>query len=136
MKKVTLTLIALFTFAFVPATFAASSTSAKSETTLKAKPSHNDLRIGAYHKRIHPHAQRVIVNRQTYFVHNGVYFQPYRRGFVVVQPPRMPRQNYQRSHRPATSYRHYEYRRPAPRQCTPAPQPQRQAPQPQRGGRR
>ena len=130
MKKVTLTLIAISTLAFAPSTFAASKCSkVPSAAVSLAKPPHNDLRIGSYHKRIHPHAQRVIVNRQTYYVHNGVYFQEYRRGFVVVQPPRMARPQYYRSHRPATSYRDNHYRQPTPRQCTPAPAPYR-------GGRR
>ena len=136
MKNLTLTLIILLGVSF--GSFAAETHKKpkKARIEYNNRPPHNNFYVGSYHRNIHPRAEMIIVNRQTFYVHQGIYFQAYRRGFVVVQPPRMVRPQYQPSHRPPTSYRHNNYRQPAPRQCTPAPQPQTQAPQPHRGCRR
>jgi len=124
MKNLTLTLIILLGVSF--GSFAAEThkkpKKAKTEYN-NHRPPHNNFYVGSYHRNIHPRAEMIIVNRQTFYVHQGIYFQAYRRGFVVVQPPRMARPQYQPSHRPPTSYMQNNYRQPAPRQCTPAPTP-------------
>ena len=63
----------------------------------KAKPPHCGYRMGSYYNNIPRYAVRVVANGQVFYRHNGIYFSPYRRGFVVVQQPRfnrVPRYNH------------------------------------------
>ena len=91
MKKVMLGLIVLMAFSL--STEASTVTTVKHEsTTTFTTPPNGRYYVGSFHRRVPRYAQRVVVNNNVYFRSQGVYFQPTRRGFVVVQPPRAYRQ--------------------------------------------
>ena len=87
MKKVILALMTILAFSFTSSASETKNRAKHKSDMIKHHPPRTSYRVGAYHRNVPRHAVRVERHGNVHFNHNGVFFSPRGRGWVVVSPP-------------------------------------------------